>query len=180
MACSVDGVGHQHDEHTVFRIRSQLIDRFDSGDPPERRHGARSAGGLALAGDLRHRVVRMQAFEMRDPHIETLYAGIDSQRGGDTTGSVFAEHQVLGVEPRERLFVFPLDCGLYRRAQRGFGAIDQISHRQFIKRRLQFDPDLGAAALRVRRGRVRTPASRAPPVWTADAQRRNPQRNVRR
>mgnify|MGYP006915326060 CR=1 FL=1 len=63
---------------------------------------ARSASArcAALAGDLRHRIVRVQAFEMRDAHVEALHARIFGQRGGDAARGVFAEHQVVGVEFR--------------------------------------------------------------------------------
>src|SRR3546814_6565532 len=48
----------------------------------------------------------------------SLDAFVGRQRGGDAAGGVFAEHQVLGVEPDEGLFVLALDRGLHRRAER--------------------------------------------------------------
>src|SRR3546814_3743870 len=45
----------------------------------------------------RHRIVRVQAFEVRDGGVEALDAFVGRQRGGAAARGVFADHQDLGV-----------------------------------------------------------------------------------
>ena len=87
---------------------------------------------------------------MRHPRLPCGDARIARQRGGHAARGVLAEHQVGRVGLGEGLFVLALDRGLHRRAQRGFHRIDQRVQRQFVECGLEFDPHLGAAALRVR------------------------------
>src|SRR5690606_12045055 len=74
------------------------------------------------------------------------------QRRGHAPRGVLAEHQVGGVERGEGLLVLALDRGLHRRAQRLLQRVDQIGHLQAVERRPQPNRDVGADALRRRRG----------------------------
>jgi hypothetical protein len=65
-----------------------------------------------------HRIVRMQAFVMRRAQPEIGDALVGIERTLHAPRGVLAEHQVLSVRERERLFVLALDGGLHRRLER--------------------------------------------------------------
>src|SRR5690348_12695108 len=73
----------------------------------------------------RHRIVRVQALEVRNRGVVTLDARIVGEDRRHAARSILAEHQILRIQPREGLFVLALHRRLHRRRQRGFQRIDQ-------------------------------------------------------
>ena len=74
------------------------------------------------------------------------------QRGLHPPAGVLAEHQVAAVQECERFLVLALHGGLHRGFQGVLDLVDQFHDREHVEGRGQADPDLGRAALGVRRG----------------------------